>query len=303
MQQLEKHSLRILVIDDDRGSLELTASALEEFGYTVTKSSKPLDGLNKASELRPDLIVLDWYMPKMDGLRVLRKLKEQKATKEIPVVMATGVKTASEDLKEALEAGAADFIRKPIDEIELESRVKAALRLVQYYNESRNHLKTIHRQEKEMMRQKADEYKRELEGKKKELVSNALRLLQNLESTTAMMDELKDLDKQMDADNSEKLHSVIAKYQSGTFQTQWDEFERQFEEVHSDFYQRLLHDFPLLTSTERKLCVYFKMDMKNKDVAALTFSSHDAIKKARLRLRSKLGLSSDQELAEFLNRY
>ncbi|MFA6980800.1 MAG: response regulator [Ignavibacteriaceae bacterium] len=293
----------ILVIDDDRGSLELIALALEDSGYNIVKALKPADGLKMASELLPGLIILDWYMPKMDGMMVLRKLKEQKATKEIPVIMATGIKTESEDLKLALAAGAVDFVRKPIDEVELNARVKSALSLTQYYNESMDNLKTIHRQEKEMIRQKAEEYKKELEHKKHELISNALRLLQNMESTAAMMDELKKLDKELNENNSEKLHAAMAKYQTKSFQTQWNEFERQFEEVHSGFYQSLLHDFPSLTSGERKLCVYFKMDMTNKDIAALTFAGYDAVRKARIRLKSKLDLSANEDLSEFLNRY
>jgi len=217
---MARNKTTILVIDDDRGSLELIASTLEDFGYSVVKTVKPIDGLTMASELKPDLVVLDWYMPKMDGLQVLKKLKEQKTTKEIPVVMATGIKTASEDLKQALEAGAVDFVRKPIDDVELEARVKSALSLVHYYNESRDHLKTIHRQEKEMIRQKAEEYKRELERKKRELISNALRLLQNMESTTAMMEDLKKLGKDLSEDNSERLRTSIVKYQTKSFQTQ-----------------------------------------------------------------------------------
>jgi DNA-binding response OmpR family regulator len=293
----------ILIIDDERGSLELISSSLEDFGYYVVKSANPLEGLKIASEILPALIVLDWYMPNMDGLQVLKKLKGQKLTKEIPVIMATGIKTQSQDLKQALEAGAVDFIRKPIDEIELEARVKAALSLVHYYNESRDHLKTIHRQEKLLINQKADEYKRELERKKNELIANAFRLLKNIETTAAMMDDLSDLNKNMDEDKSENLRNIISKYQSNSFQTQWDEFERQFEDVHTEFYQKLLHDFPMLTVNERKLCVYIKMDMKNKDIAALTFCSHDAVRKARSRLRIKFNLSAEDDLPKFLNRY
>ncbi|OJU08538.1 MAG: hypothetical protein BGN88_10710 [Clostridiales bacterium 43-6] len=236
-------------------------------------------------------------------MQVLHKLKENKITKEIPVVMATGIKTESEDLKQALDSGAVDFIRKPIDEIELLARVQAALRLVYYYNENRRRLKTIHRQEKEIINQKAEEYKKELEFKKKELINNALQLLHFMENTSGMVTELKKINLDICDDNSNELKQIIAKYQNDSFDIKWAEFEERFDEVHFDFYRSLLKDFPNLSANDRKLCVYFKMDMENKDIAALTFSSYEAVRKARNRLKYKLGLSSEENLVEFLNRY
>jgi DNA-binding response OmpR family regulator len=293
----------ILVIDDEKGSLEVTSSALEDAGFIVIKSLRPIDGLKAAAELKPDLIVLDWYMPQMDGLQVLRKLKADKITKEIPVIMASGIKTESEDLRQALNSGAVDFIRKPIDEIELLARVQAALRLIHYYNENRKQLKTIHQQEKKLINQKAQEYKNELEFKKQELINNALQLFQIMENTSEMVNELNKIKLELDTDDSIKLKQVISKYQDDSFNLKWAEFEKRFEEVHSDFYQNILKDFPNISINERKLCVYFKMDMENKDIAALTFSSYDAVRKARIRLKYKLGLTPDDNLTEFLNRY
>ncbi|MHB9012654.1 MAG: response regulator [Ignavibacteriaceae bacterium] len=293
----------ILVVDDEKAALEVASCILEDAGYGVIKSLRPLDGIKKAIEQKPDLVLLDWYMPQMDGLQTLQKLKADKITKEIPVIIATGIKTESEDLKQALDSGAVDFIRKPIDEIELLARVKAALRLVNYYNENRQHLKTIHKQEKKIINQKAEEYKKELEFKKQELINNALQLLQIMENTYGMISELKKINLEISDDNSDRIKRVIAKYQNTSFEIKWAEYEKRFEEVHSDYYQKLLRDFPALSANERKLCVYFKMDMENKDIAALTFSSYEAVRKARVRLRHKLNLSSEDNIVEFLNRY
>lgn len=300
---MDKEKTVILVVDDEKGSLEIISGTLEDSGYSVIKAQRPAEGLRKAVEEKPDLIILDWYMPQLDGLQVLRKLKDSKATKEIPVVMATGIKTESSDLKQALDSGAVDFIRKPIDEDELLARVQAALRLVGYYNENRRQLNTIHLQEKKIISQKAKEYKKELEYKKQELVNNALQLLEIMENTSGMINELKKLNFSLDDDNTDKLKQVIASYQNYSFDVKWAEFERRFDEVHSDFYQNLLKHHPNLSANERKLCVYFKMDMANKDIAALTFSGYDAVRKARIRLKTKLGLSSEDNLTDFLNRY
>ncbi len=293
----------ILIIDDDTGSLELLSSAIEECGYNVITAKQPLIGIKKAADILPELIILDWYMPDMDGLQVLKELKNQKTTREIPVVMATGINTESVYLKLALDAGAVDFIRKPFDEVELIARVKAALRLVNYYEQNREQLKTIHKQEKKIIKQKNEEYKKELEFKKQELINKALQLVQMMDSTTGMINKLKKLNLGLNEHDTAKINSVIKEFLPDSFEKKWTEFEKHFEEVHTDFYKKLLKDFPALSPNERKLCVYFKMDMENKDIAALTFSGYHAIRKARIRLKKKLGLTALDSLEEFLNSY
>ena len=293
----------ILVIDDERISLEITCGILKDEGFKIIKTIKPIEGIDKAIEYKPNLIILDWHMPNMDGLQVLYKLKENSKTKEIPVVMATGIRTESEDLKLALDAGAIDFIRKPVDKVELLARVRGALRLVDYYQRNREQLKTIHKQEKKIIEQQAEVYQKELEFKKQELVNNALQILQLMDYTTEMVARLKKLELNIELGEAEKLNSAIAQFQPDSFELKWSEFEKQFEEVHTDFYQKLLTDFPDLSPRERKLCVYFKMDLENKDIASLTFSSYDAIRKAKYRLKLKFGLTSEDNLTEFLSRY
>ncbi len=86
------------------------------------------------SEL-PDLILLDWEMPQMKGIDVLRLLKAKEPTAAIPVIMATAV-TASENLCEALEAGAVDYVRKPFDKTELLARTRSTIKLNSYFRET-----------------------------------------------------------------------------------------------------------------------------------------------------------------------
>jgi DNA-binding response OmpR family regulator len=293
----------ILVIDDEKISLEITSGALVDAGYNVIKSVNPEEGIEQAVNLNPGLIILDWYMPNMDGLQVLNSLKKIKKTKEIPVIMATGIRTESEDLKHALDAGAVDFIRKPIDEIELLARVRSALSLVDYYQKNREHLKTIHKQEKQIIEQQTEVYQKELESKKHELVNSALQIVQLMDYTSEMVSKLKKFNLNTDENIPEELSSTIAQFHPDSLKQRWCEFEKQFEEVHTDFYKNLITDFPDLSSHERKLCVYFRMDMENKDIAALTFSTYEAVRKAKQRLKVKLRLTSNDNLTEFLNRY
>jgi two-component system, sensor histidine kinase and response regulator len=83
----------------------------------------------------PDLIITDWEMPGMDGIQLIREIKLSPLTKDIPVIMCTGVMTTSENLHTALKAGAVDYIRKPIDAVELIARIQATLRLSESYKE------------------------------------------------------------------------------------------------------------------------------------------------------------------------
>ncbi len=87
-----------------------------------------------AEKRRPDLIIMDWEMPEMNGYEALVELKRNQATADIPVVMATG-RSSGEDLGKALDAGAADYIRKPIDRQELLARVHSCLNLSNYIKE------------------------------------------------------------------------------------------------------------------------------------------------------------------------
>ena len=82
--------------------------------------------------------------------------------------------------------------------------------------------------------------------------------------------------------------------------TNWNEFELLFQKVHSSFYENLNESFPNLTANERRLCAFLKLNMSNKDIANITFQSEEALKKARLRLRQKLGIDRDTNLVIYL---
>jgi CheY-like chemotaxis protein len=111
MQEERKHI--ILIIDDEADTRNLVVNYLESNeGYVFYTANNGETGLEIAKNELPDLILLDWQMPEMDGLKVLEKLKEDKLTQEIPVMMYTGIMTDSNSLRSALQLGAKDFLRK-----------------------------------------------------------------------------------------------------------------------------------------------------------------------------------------------
>jgi len=109
-----KADTRILVIEDDAPSLELVVYLLNESGYTVVSATNGKTGVEAAQRERPDLIVCDINLPKLDGYGVIRRLKDDKALKDIPVVAVTALAMMG-DRSKILSAGFDGYITKPID--------------------------------------------------------------------------------------------------------------------------------------------------------------------------------------------
>lgn len=92
----------ILVVEDDELILELVANALEKDGFVVVRARNGEEGLKKASQSRPHLIILDIVMPKMDGLTMMKKLRQEKWGEKIPIIMLTAQNT-SKDISESMD--------------------------------------------------------------------------------------------------------------------------------------------------------------------------------------------------------
>ena len=123
---------KILVVDDEQLNVELFEGMLSK-DYDVVKAYEGNEALDKVEKTSPDLILLDIMMPGMNGYEVCRKLKSNSVTMSIPVVMVTALKEREDRIK-AIEAGADDFLSKPVDFHELSARVKSLLRVKQYYD-------------------------------------------------------------------------------------------------------------------------------------------------------------------------
>ena len=117
---------RILIVDDDADTLRLVGLMLQRQGYQIIAASNGSQGLTKAFEERPDLILLDVMMPDMDGYEVTRRLRKNPATASIPILMFTA-KTQLDDKVAGFEVGADDYLTKPTHPTELQSHVKALL--------------------------------------------------------------------------------------------------------------------------------------------------------------------------------
>jgi CheY-like chemotaxis protein len=122
----------ILIVEDSAPVAGVIQAALAKEGYPVFVACDGLEGLKLAISERPRLIITDSVMPRMDGFGLLRALKANPMTAEIPVIMLTS-KATSEDEQRALELGFIDFIPKPVQPVRVISRVKRALELTKKY--------------------------------------------------------------------------------------------------------------------------------------------------------------------------
>ena len=116
----------MLIVDDDPLVVRMLKMTFELEGYAVTTASDGEEGLRRAREDHPDVMLCDIMMPKLDGLAVTRALKGDPDTKDIPIVLCSA-KTSDADVKLGKDAGADDYVTKPFQVKSLAARVAALL--------------------------------------------------------------------------------------------------------------------------------------------------------------------------------
>lgn len=118
---------RILIVEDEQSIAELVSEALKRYGFRVENASDGDIGLDMIETTLPDLVILDLMLPGLDGWEICRRMRENEATADIPVMMLTA-RRDERDVVAGLELGADDYMRKPFSLSELAARVRALLR-------------------------------------------------------------------------------------------------------------------------------------------------------------------------------
>lgn len=129
----------VLIVDDVPENLAVLHDALDESGYTVLVANNGAAALDRARQAVPDVILLDALMPGMDGFEVCRRLREDIATRTIPVIFMTGL-TESEHVVAAFAAGGTDYVTKPVRQSEVLARIGAHLQTARLMNQARSAL-------------------------------------------------------------------------------------------------------------------------------------------------------------------
>ena len=134
----ESKKPKVLIVDDEENNLNLISALLSNNGYLYDTARNGLEALEKVKEYSPDLILLDILMPKMDGYEVCRRLKDDLLTQHIPVIMVTALFDRDSRIK-GLEAGANDFLTKPVDGAELMIRARNLLKVKKFEDFLKRH--------------------------------------------------------------------------------------------------------------------------------------------------------------------
>ncbi|MTI30079.1 response regulator [Xanthovirga aplysinae] len=289
---MEENKRKILVVDNDHYNMRAIVKCFKD-DFQILYGTNGLQGFEIAMKELPDIIIMDWEMPIMNGIEAIIRLKSDPLTREIPIVMATGVMTSSQDLKTALEAGAIDFIRKPFDELELTSRTLAALRL----SHSHQRIKFLMAKEKELLQE-------QLSRKERELTLQAIQINEKNQFLTEVTEQIEGLRKRLDGreDNlllniKKNLHYHIDADKA------WENFLLHFESVHPQFFSGLKQEFPTLTNNELRLSAYIKIGMDNKEMAQISGIGLGTIKSNLNRLKKKMNLEANDSIRDFLIHY
>lgn len=276
----------ILVADDDPGNRELVVSTMMQLGANVKVLSAAHGGMvMEILENRSvDAILLDWEMPIMDGFEALQQIRANEKYKDIPVLMYTGVMTATQNLVKALEAGATDFVRKPTEPVELIARIKAALTLQAMYT-------TRFKLEQENAEMKSQLLQNEIDNLRGELNGYLAQLARKNEVLVEVRDLLQSDDKkEADATLSRVIES----------ESYWDEFFQRYNRFDKKFLDLLSQHEGEFSLSEQKFCLLVRLGMSSKDIGSLLNITPGAIEKKRYRIRKKFGLDSSENLEKHI---
>jgi len=197
------------------------------------------------------------------------------------VIIATGIMLSPENLREALEAGAVDFLTRPINAVELLARTHAALLL------SEQHKNALAEKDRQLAEIALDVSKNEtfLDKFKKQIECLLLTIpVEQIHEKEVLADIISNLDSHLNHNN-------------------WQRFHLSFEAVHTGFIQVLAEKHPELSPAEVKLCIFLKLGMNTKDISNLLYLTPESIKVARSRLRQKLRLTHTHNLHNYLSAF
>mgnify|MGYP001143508862 CR=1 FL=1 len=281
----------VLIADDSIQNLEILQNYLDNasFDYEIFEANNGEEACEIAEGEALDLILLDWEMPVMKGIDALRRLKSQEKTKNIPVIMVTG-RAESEDLKEAFDAGATDYVEKPVREKELQARVESAIKLHKAIELIKQQKIEIE-QQKEMIESQSN---RELSMKAMEVYQKN-QILETIHSDLAKTSQL------TEGETYKRLSKVLRLIKDSlAFEDEWKNFVTHFEKVHPSFFSTLKNRCPQLTTEDLKHCAYIRIYLSNKEIAQLLNITPKSVITHHHRIKKKMVLSDDVKFADYI---
>jgi DNA-binding response OmpR family regulator len=273
----------ILVVDDDPANREVVISSL----FELAPQTQALSAVNGEQALQilevetVDLVLLDWEMPILNGYETLLRIKANPKYQRLPVVMYTGIMTDLESLQKSLEAGAADFLRKPTDPIEILARLRAIL------------------SQEYFLRQLLEAEKEKYALQISELSSTVLHLQQQESFLEQLKNSLQEsLASLNPKENIQKLIRSIQ--QTDMNEGDWERYKTRMDAMQHGFLEKLSLRHPDLSRQQLTLCSLFRLGLVSKEAAQILSMSLEALDKNRYRIRKKLQLPPNASLENYL---
>jgi DNA-binding NarL/FixJ family response regulator len=214
--------------------------------------------------------------------------------------MVTGTHGESEKLKEALDAGAIDFVNKPYNAVELIARIRTQIRHVEIFRKCSEQQETINIQEKYLLAKENDLLGLDIDHQRKQLTMQTINMVQKNELLLSVISDLRAILPFTTDEGKSLVNSLELKINDKSNDHIWREFEICFEKVYNDFYKKLNAKLPDISFREKRLCAFLKMNMSTKEIASITFQTPNSIDVAKHRMRKKIGIDSDVDFTNFL---
>lgn len=286
--------IHILLIDDEPSDLRKIVDILtnSEFDFEIYTAINVKMAMKIADVKELDIIISDWIMPGINGIEGIKLFKTHPKLKDIPIIIVTGLMLSAKNLKIALNAGAEDFVSKPINNIELIARINAVLRTVRYFKE-----KTI--AEKRVVELK---YKN-IQEQNKRLSALLLLFERKNKALQSVKNKVTNFLKNMDNISREITEVEHIVDREITPDNDWEIFELHLQSIDNDLYQHLTSQFPQLNTNDLRLCMYLKFNITTRQIADIMNIEIKSVQMAKTRLRKKLNIPQNTELTSFLQNY
>lgn len=312
----------ILIVDDDHANRQTVYQFLDDKRTKFMQAADGKTACDLAAQNLPDLIIMDWDMPIMNGLEATKKLKGSEPTRDIPIIMATGAMTSASNLDLAFEAGVIDFLKKPLNPIELQARSRSILALSKSYQKIREQNQKltelnsiIEEQNKQILkaselkesiaRAQQEQLEKDLDLQNRSILSQEVFINQKNKILSQIVEELRVLQVMEDLYG---LKNRISKLINNTekqisLEQDWESFKTHFEKIHPDFFTNLLKKHPGLTNLELKHCAFIRLNLGSQEVASLLFIEPKSVNMIRYRIGRRLNLSKGEKLRVYLSSF
>ena len=286
---------KILVADDNKDLLETIMKTLTDESFKVFLAPNGKLACEIALLKQPDLIVMDWVMPQMNGIDAVVQLKANEETKHIPIIMLTS-QSKPEDLKLAMGYGVTDYIKKPFNTIELIARIKTNIKLIESYKEiAQLKVKSlVDANELEKMRNR--ELTNEVKSKTKTLQATALNLAQKNELLDKVMKQLTNVLKG-ESISFLKIENLLRDLNhTRESDTSLKNFSEELSKLNYKMIEHLKRLYPHLGETELKVCSMISLGLTNKEIADLLFLSIRTVESHRYHIGKKIEIEKGSSL-------